>query len=254
MVPSGRCLCLFERRLPMIVEALLVCFAATLLLTGITTASNNPPDKTDGSQAKFAFQFVSLTDPACPATAAVPHAPVTNEIRVLYYPMATRALIKEPKTLVLHVVLGHENMPFTPRTIPFTLRNDGVWVASLNYEPFAAPKYAIYWVAEPRTKLADTNGGNYFEVPFCDVHGQLSETSVRLQAQSYTGVLEAHGIERPVNYLMAGLDAMREAEPKKRRREKGNSATHRVIHQALIGLWSFKTPDQTTFRLADLDC
>jgi len=187
----------------MIVEALLVCFVATLLLSGITIASNNPPDKTDSSQAKFAFQFASLTDPACPVTAAVPHAPVTNEIRVLYYPMATRALIKEPKTLVLHVVLGHENMPFTPRTIPFTLRDDGVWVASLNYEPFAAPKYAIYWVEEPRTKLADTNGGNYFEVPFCDVHGQLSETSVRLQTQSYTGVLEAHGIERPVNYEKA---------------------------------------------------
>jgi thiol-disulfide isomerase/thioredoxin len=49
----------------------------------------------------------------------------------------------------------------------------------------------------------DANAGEYFEVPFCDLHGRLAEESVSLQAQSYTGILEAEGIERPTNYAKA---------------------------------------------------
>jgi thiol-disulfide isomerase/thioredoxin len=75
--------------------------------------------------------------------------------------------------------------------------------ANVAFKDFRAPRYAIYWVEESQTKQADTNSGKYFEVPFCDVHGRLLEESVSLQAQSYTGILEAEGIERPVNYAKA---------------------------------------------------
>lgn len=149
------------------------------------------------------FNFASLTDPACPVTNGFPPAPITSEIHILYYPMGTLAWIKNPKSLVLHLVLGHELTPFDHQTIPFTRRGDGVWLASVTYKQFNAPRYAIYWVEDPQTKQMDTNVGEYFEVPFCDLHGRLSETSVRLQAWSYTGILEAHGIERPVNYAKA---------------------------------------------------
>jgi thiol-disulfide isomerase/thioredoxin/predicted negative regulator of RcsB-dependent stress response len=184
-------------------KTLFACITATLLLADITSADKKPPEKTDSSQAKFAFHFASLTDPACPVTTALPHTPVTHEIHILYYPMAELAVIKEPTSLLLHVVLGHEIMPFDAQTISFAQRDDGVWVAKLSYEAFAAPKYAIYWVEEPGSKLTDTNGGEYFEVPFCDLRGNLLETNVKLRAQSYTGLLEAHGIERPVNYAKA---------------------------------------------------
>ena len=71
------------------------------------------------------------------------------------------------------------------------------------YKNFRAPRYAIYWVEEPQSKQVDTNSGEYFEVPLCDLHGRLSEKSVSLQAQSYTGILEAQRIERPVNFAKA---------------------------------------------------
>jgi hypothetical protein len=83
--------------------------------------------------------------------------------------MSTQALIKEPKALLLHLVLGYEIKPFDEQTIPFTQRDDGAWVASFTYKAFAAPKFALYWVEEPGAKLADTNGGEYFEIPFCDL-------------------------------------------------------------------------------------
>jgi thiol-disulfide isomerase/thioredoxin len=40
-------------------------------------------------------------------------------------------------------------------------------------------------------------------VPFCDLRVRLLEVSVKLQAQSYAGVFEAHEIERSVNYARA---------------------------------------------------
>src|ERR1700730_7607929 len=153
--------------------------------------------------APSAFNFASLTEPACPVTNGWPPAPITNEIHIFYYPTGRPAAIKDPKSLVLHLVLGHELAPFDHHTILFARREGGAWMATARYKEFNAPRYAIYWVEEPQSKEVDTNSGEYFEVPFCDLHGQLSEVSVRLQAQSYTGILEARGVERPVNYAKA---------------------------------------------------
>jgi thiol-disulfide isomerase/thioredoxin/predicted negative regulator of RcsB-dependent stress response len=159
--------------------------------------------QTEKPRAPSVFNFASLTDPACPVTNGFPPAPITNEIHILYYPMGQLAAIKDPKSLVLHLVLGHQISPFEQQTISFTRREDGVWQANVTYKDFRAPRYAIYWVEDPQSKQQDTNSGEYFEVPFCDVHGGLLEESVSLQAQSYTGILEAEGIERPVNYAKA---------------------------------------------------
>jgi thiol-disulfide isomerase/thioredoxin/predicted negative regulator of RcsB-dependent stress response len=167
------------------------------------TAASGQTVQTYEPPAPSVFNFASLTEPACPVTNGFAPAPITNEIHILYYPMGKLAAIKDPKSLVLHVVLGHQFAPFEQQTISFTRRDDGVWVANVTYKDFRAPRYAIYWVEESQTKQADTNLGEYFEVPFCDVHGRLLEESVSLQAQSYTGILEAEGIERPVNYAKA---------------------------------------------------
>jgi len=160
--------------------------AVETVASGQTVQTYEPP-------APSVFNFASLTEPACPVTNGVPPAPITNEIHILYYPMGRPAAIKDPKwlSLVLHLVSGHEITPFDHQTIPFTRRDDGVWVATVTYKDFRAPRYAIYWVEEPQSKQVDTNSGEYFEVPFCDLRGRLLEASVRLQAQSYTGILEA---------------------------------------------------------------
>jgi thiol-disulfide isomerase/thioredoxin len=167
------------------------------------TSASGQTIQTEKLPTESPFNFASLTEPACPVTNGFPPAPVTNEIHVLYYPMGQLAAIKDPKSLVLHLVLGHQIAPFEQQTIPFTRSEDRVWQANVTYKSFRAPRYAIYWVEESQTKQTDTNSGKYFEVPFCDVHGQLLEESVSLQAQSYTGILEAKGIERPVDYAKA---------------------------------------------------
>src|ERR1700693_2505893 len=125
--------------------------------SGQTVQTYEPP-------APSVFNFASLTVPACPVTNGFPPAPVTNEIHVLYYPMGRPATIKEPKSLVLHLVSGHEMTPFDEQTISFTRRKDGVWLAIVTYKNINAPRYAIYWVEEPQSKPVDTNAGQYFEV------------------------------------------------------------------------------------------
>jgi thiol-disulfide isomerase/thioredoxin len=187
------------------VKILLIFCVAIFWSIALEKAASAQTVQTYEPLAPSVFNFASLTEPACPVTNGFPPTPVTNEIHVLYYPMGRPAAIKDPKalSLVLHLVSGHEVTPFDHQTIPFTRREDGVWVATVTYKNFNAPRYAIYWVEDPQSKQQDTNSGEYFEVPFCDLHGRLSEKSVSLQAQSYTGILEAQGIERPVNYAKA---------------------------------------------------
>jgi thiol-disulfide isomerase/thioredoxin len=185
------------------VKILTILCVAIFWSIAFGTAASGQTVQTYVPPAPSVFNFASLTEPACPVTNGFPPAPITNEIHILYYPMGKLAAIKDPKSLVLHVVLGHQFAPFEQQTILFTRREDGVWVANVTYKDFRAPRYAIYWVEESQTKQADTNSGEYFEVPFCDVHGRLLEESVSLQAQSYTGILEAQGIERPVNFAKA---------------------------------------------------
>jgi hypothetical protein len=185
------------------VKILTICFATIFWSIAVERTASGQTAKTYEPPAPSVFNFASLTDPACPVTNGFPPAPITSEIHILYYPMGKPAAIKDPKSLVLHMVLGHQIAPFEQQAILFTRREDGVWVANVTYKDFRAPRYAIYWVEESQTKQVDTNSGDYFEVPFCDVHGRLLEESVSLQAQSYTGILEAQGIERPVNYAKA---------------------------------------------------
>jgi hypothetical protein len=71
------------------------------------------------------------------------------------------------------------------------------------------PQYAVYWVGDGDTKQSDTNHGKYFDVRFCDVHGERSELGVKWEAQSYTGVLTPYGIDRPVDFAKA-IDILEE--------------------------------------------
>jgi len=148
------------------------------------------------------FYFVALTDPACPVTGYTGPVPVTKEIRMLYYSMGQGATIKKPKSPVVHMVFDNGYGPDNERTLPLTKRDDGVWVATLAIGD-RFPKYAIYWIEDRESKQVDTNEGKYFEIPFCDAEGHREEWSVRYEAESYTGQLEAHGIERTTDYSKA---------------------------------------------------
>jgi tetratricopeptide (TPR) repeat protein len=65
------------------------------------------------------------------------------------------------------------------------------------------PKYAVYWFEDHETKQTDTNGGDYFEIPFCDAFGHRDDFSVLAEARSYASVLASYGVDRPIDYAKA---------------------------------------------------
>jgi cytochrome c biogenesis protein CcmG, thiol:disulfide interchange protein DsbE len=146
--------------------------------------------------------FVSLTDPACPVTGPQDVTPHTDVLHVLYSERGRGATIKEPKSLFAHVVFEDGSLDGDDQVIPLTRGDNGLWQANVPLQE-RIPRYLIYWIEDRQTKQTDTNQGRYFEVPFCDPHGHRSELSVEFEAQSYTGILESHGIERPVDFAKA---------------------------------------------------
>ena len=148
------------------------------------------------------FYFVALTDPACPVAGFVPPVPFTKELRVLYFPMGQRAVIKTPKSLFVHVVFDPGYGMPESKTEPLAKRDDGVWSATVPLKDML-PRFAVYWFEDRETKQTDTDGGNYFEIPFCDAHGHRDELSVIGEARSYTGALSAYGVGRATDYAQA---------------------------------------------------
>jgi thiol-disulfide isomerase/thioredoxin len=146
--------------------------------------------------------FVSLTDPACPVTGFRDLTPHTDELHILYSETGSSATIKQPKSLVAHVVFESGSLHGDDKVVPFTRRDNKLWQADVQLQE-RIPLYMIYWIEDRDSRQSDTNHGNYFEVPFCDPHGHRSERSVMFEAQSYTGILESHGIERPVDFAKA---------------------------------------------------
>jgi len=185
-------------RIRMVVLLLLALFAVRnqVAAQGAARASS---DKT-ASGPRPAFS--SVTDPACPVTDGIPPQPTTSELRVLYLPMAMPAAIPDAKALVLHIAFDDGTYSDDVRTAPFTKRNDGMWQAQVSLHPWKN-RYAIYWVEDPGTKQADTNGGKYFEVLFCDARGERPEKTMEYQARTYDGWLESYSFDRPANFSKA---------------------------------------------------
>jgi cytochrome c biogenesis protein CcmG, thiol:disulfide interchange protein DsbE len=146
--------------------------------------------------------FVSLTDPACPVTGFRDLTPHTDQLHILYSPTGPGAAIQNPKSPNAHVVFEVGTFDGDEKTFPFVRRDDGIWQATVSLQN-RIPLYLVYWIEDHDTKQSDTNHGNYFEVPFCEPHGHRSERSVMFEAQSYTGILGAHGIDRPVDFAKA---------------------------------------------------
>lgn len=175
------------------VAAMLICSAVGAGSVGAQTGPEKPA---------VTVWFAALSEPACPVSDSLAPAPVNKEIQVLYFPMGRPASIKDPKSLMLHLVFDHGGAPEDSRTTSFVRREDGVWVATVPFNGWI-PNFAVYWVEDRESKAVDTNGGKYFEVPFCTPFGKRAEFSVKYEAMSYTGVLESYGIERAVNFAKA---------------------------------------------------
>ncbi len=172
------------------------------LLVFTVASTAHGAQQTAGPTVAPPTSFVSLTDPACPVTGFKDLTPHTDELHILYSETGPGATIKGPKSLVAHIVFENGALDGDDKIVPFARRNDGLRQATVALQE-RIPLYIIYWVEDRETKQSDTNQGRYFEVPFCDPHGHRSERSVEFEAQSYTGILESHGVERPVNFAKA---------------------------------------------------
>jgi thiol-disulfide isomerase/thioredoxin len=183
-------------RMRMVLVLLVAIFAAR----GEAGAQGNGA----GGNEKVVRPYLSsVTDPACPVTDGAAPIPVTNELRVLYFPTAYPEMtIHEPKSLVLHIAFDEAMWGTDFQNLHFARRDDGVWQATVPLTTYKN-KYAIYWVEEPDTKQADTNDGKYFEVLFCNPRGEHPDRTIQYQAESYGGRLEPHGFNRPTNYAKA---------------------------------------------------
>jgi cytochrome c biogenesis protein CcmG/thiol:disulfide interchange protein DsbE len=152
--------------------------------------------------------LASMTDPACPVGNYQDPFPHTKILSVIYFPKVQAATIHQPKALWLHLVFEYGFFDGDRQILPFTLRDDGSWIASVPLE-VRIPTYAIYWIEDRDTKQSDTNHGKYYDVRFCDIYGERSELGVKWEAQSYTGILTPYGIDRPVDFSKA-IDVLEE--------------------------------------------
>jgi thiol-disulfide isomerase/thioredoxin len=146
--------------------------------------------------------FASLTGPACPVTDSDQHWVETTQLRVLYFPESANAKIKNPKSLVLHIVFNNGESTGDVRSIAFSERDGAAWIATASLTRWKE-KFAVYWVEDPETKQSDTAGGSYFQIPFCTARGVRAERSEQFEAESYTGVLGKYGIQRPQDFRKA---------------------------------------------------
>jgi thiol-disulfide isomerase/thioredoxin len=172
--------------------AFILCVVSTVPLAARQAATDDPGQ----------FHFAALTDPACPVVGYQDPVPSPKELHVLYFPMGKDASIKDPKSLVLHLVFDNGFNKDDNLTLPFTRRADGVWLATVPLRG-TFHHYAIYRIENRQSQQVDANDGKDFEVPFCDVEGHRDEQSVRFEAESYTGKLEAYGVDRPTDYAKA---------------------------------------------------
>ena len=176
------------------------CLISVCLLLTLAQTLGAQQSK-QGDSTKYPFP-ASMTDPACPVGNYRDPFPHTKDLLVLYFPKALSATINNPKKLSLHLVFEFGYFDGDRQTLPFTLRDDGNWVANVPLEQ-RVPTYAVYWIEDPDTKQSDTNHGKYFDVRFCDIYGERSEMGVKWEAQSYTGNLTSYGIDRSVNFPKA---------------------------------------------------
>lgn len=153
-------------------------------------------------------RWTVLVDPVCPVSSfyARPFPNATKEMRVLYFPAAKGAKLKNTESLTLDVGF---NMPsstsrsIVPETskIPFK-RNGDYWEATVSLEK-RHTAFAIFAVQDDKSGNVDDNNGQMWDVVFCDPVGKKDTNGVLDDAQSYTDSAWSPTLHRTKNYNKA---------------------------------------------------
>jgi tetratricopeptide (TPR) repeat protein len=153
-------------------------------------------------------RWTLLIDPVCPVSSfySRPFPNATKDLRVLYFPSAKEAKLKNPESLSLNVGFNSPRLPDHPisaesAVIPFT-RKENYWEAVVSLEK-RRMVYAILAVQDDKSDAVDDNNGEFWDVVFCDPIGQKDANAVRHQAQSYAGGTWSPKLGRKTDYNKA---------------------------------------------------
>jgi hypothetical protein len=133
-------------------------------------------------------------DPVCPVAPHPGRPNATKELRVLYFPLAKDAKLKDSKSLSLQVGLNGPNYIDNHAVVPFSRKGDH-WEAVLPLEKSHA-SYAILSVKDDDTNAVDDNAGKYWDMVPCTPLGDKELNGLMMQAESYGGEAWPSGIRR----------------------------------------------------------
>jgi hypothetical protein len=171
--------------------------AAQLSAQQVPTPSQAPP-------------WALLMDPVCPVApfqGRTSEANATSELRLLYFPTANDAKLKDSKSLSLQVGFNGPNYVNNRALVPFIRKGDH-WEAVVPLVK-SHVAYAIFSVKDDYTNAVDDNSGKYWDVVSCTPLGDKEEFGLMLQAESYAGETWPAGIrrEKDLNKVVSLLES-----------------------------------------------
>ena len=178
----------------------LLGIALTILCAAQSWAQQAPPQ----SQAP---SWTLLMDPVCPVAPYPGRANGTKELRVLYFPSAKDAKLKNSKSLSLQVGFNGPNYVNNRALVPFSRKGDH-WEALVPLEK-SHVAYAIFSVKDDDTNAVDDNGGKYWDLVSCTPLGDNDSNGLMIQAESYAGGTWPAGIrrEKDLNKVVSLLES-----------------------------------------------
>jgi hypothetical protein len=166
---------------------------------GIASSAQSAPKQTpEQEQGLF---WTILVDPVCPVSPIYGSPNGTSDVRVMYFPGAKDAKLKDSKSLSLQIAFDGPHFGNNRAIVPFTRKGDH-WETLVPLEK-SRPLYAIFYVKDVDTGATDDNAGKYWDVVFCSPEGDREPNGLLEQAESYSGESWPLGIRRQTDYAKA---------------------------------------------------
>lgn len=179
---------------------LIVVFGTCFVIA--SAAQSAPKQAPEQAQAPF---WTVLLDPVCPVTPfpgqTHQSSNATSELRVMYFPAAKDAKLRDSKSLSLQIAFSGPRFFNNRALVPFT-RKANHWETLVPLEK-SRPVYAMFSIKDDATTAVDDNGGKYWEVVFCRPDGEKDSNGLMKQSESYTGETWPFGMRRETDFAKA---------------------------------------------------
>jgi hypothetical protein len=170
---------------------------------GIVSVAQSTSGQTAAQQQ--APLWTVLLDPVCPVTPfpgqTHESSNATSELRVMYFPAAKDAKLRDSKSLSLQIAFNGPRFFNNRALVPFTRKADH-WEALIPLEK-SRPVYAMFSIKDDDTTAVDDNDGKYWDVVFCRPDGEKDSNGLLQQAESYSGEAWPFGMRRETDFAKA---------------------------------------------------